>query len=367
MVHGTLRSSRRARTALVVAVVLAVALCAAAWAWIASRAVPGGARLTRAMVGLRRVATLGDAELARLVPDVTEVVPASTRSALWRALGGTNDEHLVEAMRREAVDGLLVGTRADCAAQRDPRASLRARLCALAHVARLRARAVLPVGALYVRAEPIALDDTHREALGFVARRLLAGARPPRPSAVPEPWRRPRDVEVMVLLREAGSARLWRSARTGSLASGLATAARVARERWQERAQAMGGPLDARLDSLDVEVSLLERDGELGPLTRPDAVEALLDEAHGIGFERGGDWRYVLPAALLGVTARPSARSGAERFERLEREAGVPGGLLGREDVRLYRFVVVPLARSPAPGRDAPDAFDAAHGADRVD
>ena len=65
----------------------------------------------------------------------------------------------------------------------------------------------------------------------------------------------------MVLVRDRGRPRLWRSARGSSVARGLLLAAQVARERWQEREAAMGGPIEEALPRMDVEVSLLEEDG----------------------------------------------------------------------------------------------------------
>jgi AMMECR1 domain-containing protein len=145
----------------------------------------------------------------------------------------------------------------------------------------------------------------------------------------------------MVLLRRDGRARLWRSARGSSIARALVTAAVVARKRWTEREQAMGGPIDDVLAGIEVEVSLLADDGTIG-----DPTEAFVDRViaaeHGVAYERKGAWRYLLPEATH-EHPRPF-----EAYLALLAEEGLEADALASPEVRPYRLAVEVLARSPA-------------------
>src|SRR6185436_13582590 len=131
--------------------------------------------------------------------------------------------------------------------------SLRSRLEHYERLAGLRGLYLSPDAALYAPDVTRELSPAHRDALAVVARALIGGARPPRVASFPEPLRRLRPVEVMVLLRDGERARLWRSARGSSIASALITASTVARQRWQEREQAMGAKIDQALPRLDLD------------------------------------------------------------------------------------------------------------------
>jgi hypothetical protein len=202
----------------------------------------------------------------------------------------------------------------------------------------------LDTNATYFEVEPmLELEEVHRLALARAARQILGGAPRPPIGYFPAPLREVRSVEVMVLLRDRGHARLWRSARAGSIASALVMAAEAARERWSERADALGGSLEKSLPRLDVEVALLIEDGTYLD-RRPVFLASALEDDHGVGFEQGGKWRYLLPARVreLGDEAREKA------FRALLEENSLPPSSLERSDVRLYRLRVHPLATSPA-------------------
>jgi hypothetical protein len=189
-----------------------------------------------------------------------------------------------------------------------------------------------------------------REGLAVVARRLVGGATPPRISSFPPEARRLDPVEVMVLLRSGDRPRLWRSARGSSFARALLTAAAVARQRWIERAAALGGRLDVMLPQLSVEVSLLQDDGELG--TRNESfVNQAVTPGHGVGFERKGGWHYLLPDSTHKAGRAPSAA-----YRQLFSDNGVSADALGDTDLRLYRVAVQQLGTSaPAPTPPVPD------------
>jgi hypothetical protein len=148
----------------------------------------------------------------------------------------------------------------------------------------------------------------------------------------------------MVLLRSNGTARLWRSARGSSIARALITACVVARERWHERAQALGGPLDGQLSRLDVEVALLHEDGTLSEAD-PGFIDRVFTPVHGVAFERTRSWRYYLPDA----TREHGGGSAVAAYSALLIENGQEPSVLGEAQMRLYRLVVTQLGRSPAP------------------
>ncbi|MET0344436.1 MAG: hypothetical protein ABW252_25710 [Polyangiales bacterium] len=217
-----------------------------------------------------------------------------------------------------------------------------AKLAALAHVPELPALALAPELAVYAPSRDPSLSDAERDALAYVARALFRGAREPDVASFPPPLRRVERVEVMVTLSKGGDPRLWRSARGTSVARALLTATRVARDRWREREQAMGGPLIAQLASLDVEVALLAEDGTL--LSAQNTfVDRAITPAHGVGFDRRTAWHYVLPAEVQ------RRKGGAAALAGQLSDLGLPAAVLGESDTRLYRFVQTPLGVSRAP------------------
>lgn len=285
----------------------------------------------RGKVAVERLSDLGvdHVQGATLVDD--SAVPG-----LDAALDGSDPAPLIAILRDQQVDALLLRP------AQGPRSvsSLRARLHRYEPIEGLRGLQLSPSIALYAL-EPLAsLPAAQRNALAVVARRVVGGERSPQVASFPEPLRRVHPVEVMVLLREGDQARLWRSARGSSLARALLTAAEVARERWHEREQAMGGPLDRLLPRLQVEVSLLIDDGTVA-LRDPAFIDRVFFPVHGVGYERKGAWRYLLPDD----TAEHGRASAA--YRKLFADDGLPVDSFDRHELRLYRLRVYPLAVSP--------------------
>jgi hypothetical protein len=224
----------------------------------------------------------------------------------------------------------------------EKRAGVGGQLAALAHVSGLRAVALAPEVAVYAPVHEIGLSLAERDALAYVARALFRGAREPSVASFPADLRRVERVEVMVTLGRGGEPRLWRSARGTSIARALLTATRVARDRWREREQAMGGPLAERLLELDVEVALLSEDGALVGAQR-GFVDRAITPLHGIGFDHRTAWHYVLPRDVA------KRKGGFQALSIQLNEVGLSQSILAERDTRLYRFVVVPLGTSKAP------------------
>jgi len=261
---------------------------------------------------------------------------------LRAALEGTDGPALAEAMQGADIDAILI----ESSEPAEEGAPIRARLAGFDHVEGMRGIYLSPTGAIYAPSARAELGEV-AEATAQVARRILDGTPPPPISSFPEPLRRIRNVEVMVLLRDFGTARLWRSARGSSIARALITATVAARQRWRERQQALGGPLDDRLPGLDVEVSILEEDGTLGAVT-PAFVERVFGEEHGVAYERPGAWRYLLPDA----TRRAGEGSAIAAYEKLFADNALAPDSMRRRDLRFYRMVVTELGRSRAGGLD---------------
>lgn len=308
--------------------------------------IAGSGDLRRELRDRGKIAIVGDLALERLGGPGADLVPADRDPAVRRALDGSDPAALAAALRRAGFRGVLADGRQPPQLRGEDwaRATLRRRLAAYGSLPPLRAVHVAPAAALYVLEEPFTLEPRIESALAHVARRLLEGARAPRIQSFPEPLRRLRNVEVMVLLRQGDSPRLWRSARGSSIARALITAAVVARRRWTERQSAMGGPIDAALPTLDVEVAALLEDGTLGS-TAPAFVDRAFTPVHGVAYERKGKWRYLLPDA----TQRHGRGSAVRAYARLFTDNGLETDSLDRSDLRLYRLVAMPLARSVAP------------------
>ncbi|MDB4991543.1 MAG: hypothetical protein JWN04_6721 [Myxococcaceae bacterium] len=263
-------------------------------------------------------------------------------SALAGPLAGSDGEALAVALRRVKGSAIAVLPRGPSDAKRSER-SLVSQLAALQHVTSLRAVLLSSELAVYVPAREVELSFREREALAHVARVLFRGAREPSLSSFPAALRRVERVEVMVMLSERGEPRLWRSARGTSIARALLTATRVARERWREREQAMGGPLAKHLIELDVEVSLLSEDGLL---LRPQRmfVDRAITPLHGLGFDYRTAWHYLLPRDVQKRKGGPFDALSAQITEQ-----GLPLSILSESDTRVYRFVPLTLGVSRAP------------------
>ena len=294
-----------------------------------------------------RVAVLPGSPWLRRQVEGTTFLPATDAVSAALALESLDGDARALAEALDAMDawGLLVETR-PAAEARD----VLGRLATYQRTPPLRAVYLTPTEALYTRDLESADALPEGELLAQVARGILEGRSAPPVAMFPEPLRRMRSVEVMVLLRSNGTARLWRSARGSSIARALITACVVARERWHERAQALGGPLDGQLSRLDVEVALLHEDGTL---SESDAgfIDRVFTPVHGVAFERTRSWRYYLPDA----TREHGGGSAVAAYSALLIENGHEPSVLGEAQLRLYRLVVTQLGRSPAPfGSDSP-------------
>lgn len=264
----------------------------------------------------------------------------ATPRALMMALGGQDSAAVAKLLRAEKGSALAVPVGGKHKGTLDG-------LSRMATPDGLRAVALGPQLAVYAPAESSTLTLQERDALAYVARALLRGAREPSLNSFPPALRKVERVEVMVLLRERGEARLWRSAKGTSLARGLLTATRVARDRWRERESAMGGPLPRRLLDLDVEVSQLVEDGTLLSSEQPFVDRAVTGE-YGLGFEYMSAWHYVLPADMQ----KRGKGSAYRALTWLLSEQGLGVTTLSQSAMRIYRLTNSTLGVSRAPLTD---------------
>ncbi len=321
-------------------VVLLIGGVAGAALWL-GRAVPGTEGLAIELRDRGRIAVIGDDELLRVAAEGAELLPARDVPGLEAAVRGRDEAALDAALLQAGVAGLLVDGRGG--GDRSEAATIERRLRAYANMESLRGVYLTPTAALYVRRGGVyGLEPAMGEVLARAARQLVGGSSTPLVRAFPEPLRRSRNVEVMVMLEQGGRPRLWRSARGGSIARALVTAASVARQRWTEREQAMGGELDDRLPRMTVRVYLLEEDGTLGDVSAP-FVERVFTEVHGVAFEHRGSWHYLLPRATAERGEGSAVRAYAELFD----DAGLPADSLGRDELRAYRLVAREVGTSP--------------------
>ncbi|MCA9576745.1 MAG: hypothetical protein R3B40_00660 [Polyangiales bacterium] len=287
-----------------------------------------------------RVVVLPGSPWASRTVEGTELVPPS--DAVMAALAEDATDGRADALLRALEDmhawGLLVESRGPGEDR-----SVMGRLATYQRTPPLRAQYLTPTEALYTRDLDSADAVSEGDLLARVARGILDGRSPPPVALFPEPLRRMRSVEVMVLLRAQGTPRLWRSARGSSIARALITACTVARERWHERAQALGGPLERQLARLTVEVALLHEDGTLS-VADHGFIERVFTPVHGVAYERTRSWRYYLPDA----TREHGGGSAVRAYEDLLVENGQAPDVLGEAQMRLYRMVVTSLGRSPA-------------------
>ncbi len=328
------------RWLVIVLIGLALLLSAGALYWAFGTTPPVEQALTRELERRGRVAVVSPTNaFGGVEAEGTEFVAADP---LVEALDGTDGAALAEAMQNASIDAILI----ESGEPAEEGAPIRARLASFDHVEGMRGVYLSPTGAVYAPSARAELGES-AAATARIARRILDGTPPPPISIYPEPLRRIRNVEVMVLLRDFGTARLWRSARGSSIAKALETATLAARQRWRERQQALGGPLDDRLPGLDVEVSILEEDGTLGAVT-PAFVERVFGEEHGVAYERPGAWRYMLPDA----TRRAGQGSALAAYQELFADNALPADSMSRRDLRFYRMVVTELGISRSGGLD---------------
>lgn len=314
----------------------AVALTLAAFGIVSRFGHRGDPELGQRVARLHHVVWIGT-EAPRLSLDSARFSASTKLADLQRVLEGQQPRALGEWLVQHGIDGLLV------AFDPTPNAKTAAdQLRSFGRVHGLRGDYLTADWALYLPDPLQSLSPTLQTALATVARGVLEGQRPPRVTSFPEPLRRVRNVEVMVLIKRDHHALLWRSARGSSIARSLLMATQMARRRWSEREQALGGPLDRLLPKLQVEVALLHEDGTLG---ERDAafVDRVFTEHHGVAYERRGSWHYSLPEA----TQRDGKGVASRAFAQLFEDNGLPANSLERDDVRPYRLLVTTLAVSP--------------------
>lgn len=295
--------------------------------------------------GRGRLAVIGNDSLAGTDAEGTVTLRVNTLGVVEKALKGTNESQLSQALKQESVSGLLVGPlRYSAVRAQEP---LSFKLINYAGLENFRAEFLSERAALYLPYHPPVVTPVMGKALAHLARKLLSGSKPPALQTLPAELTQAGDVEVMVLIRNQVEPQLWRSARSSSVARALLTACQVAKDRWAERAQAMGGPLPSMLDSLNVEVWLLTKDGTL--TDRTDVfVNHVFKPEHGVAYEHKTAWRYMLPEFVKKV-GRGSA---VEAYKQLFRTGGESEASLQRRDIRLYRLRATLLGMSlpPDPG-----------------
>lgn len=244
------------------------------------------------------------------------------------AVEGSDPVGLREAMQASGIRGLWVGVSMQPKTGAD--LPLAERFANGSVVRGFRGAVLTTQGLLYVVDEtkwPVVISD---RVLARVARRILEGSEPPPMDAFPEELVEEQAVEVLIVLSGGSGPRLWRSARADSIAEGLVTASLAARERWEERAETMGGPLGERLDQLDVKVAFLFDDGTFAP-GASSLIDTLVKSQHGVAYEQPSRWRYLLPRA----THR--AENPTDAYKELFRVNGLPEDSFERKDLRLYR------------------------------
>ena len=249
--------------------------------------------------------------------------------AVATAAEGTDPDALRRAMRDAGLQGLWIA--AAPSTTPDPERPLGKRFSAGEIVRGFRGAALTATGLLYVRDETEWSAAMTDRVLARVARQILEGNKPPPLDAFPVELLRAQPVEVLVMLTGARGPKLWRSARSQSIADGVVTASLAARERWEERMETMGGPLLERLDELDVHVAFLFADGTFDA-DAVSLIDSLVKPRHGVAYEQPSRWRYLLPRATH------NAESPTEAYRRLFRDNGLPEDSFGRRDLRLYRM-----------------------------
>ncbi|MET0386960.1 MAG: hypothetical protein ABW321_13425 [Polyangiales bacterium] len=302
-------------------------------------------QLESALIGRGRIAVLAHPSWRELKPNGTELVALASLPQLTAAIEGADRDALVAAISASRVQGILLDVE-----QAAERRGLLHELADYARVPGLQGAYLDRHAALYMLDPVRVWSPQLRAGLAHVARRLVAGEAQPRMDSFPEVVRRLDSVEVMVLLRSGEHARLWRSARGSSFARALLTATSVARQRWIERSAALGGKLEQMLPTLQLELSLLQDDGEIG--TRSEAfVDLVTKPEHGVGYERKGGWHYLLPDVTHKGGRKPSSA-----YRQLFKDDGLPVESMEHRDLRMYRLAVqlIGISEAPQPQGRAP-------------
>jgi hypothetical protein len=287
------------------------------------------------------IAVIDAKDKASFKPSGTHLVSADSVPGLVPALASQNLSHVYDAMARGNVRGLLI--EGESQGSLGEKATVKQRVIAYDRIPGMKGIVFSSEASLYIRNPVEEFPASLKQAIAVVARGIIGGAKPPRVTSFSESVQRARDAEVMVILRQGMRERLWRSAKGNSIARALITTCTIARKRWMERENAMGGRLDDLLANMDIDIYLLEDDGTI--LTRDNRfIDRVLTKEHGIAYQRRGAWRYLLPAA----TAEAGKGSAVRAYQELFRQNELPLDSLQRKELRLYRLTVTPLAESPA-------------------
>ena len=329
---------------------LVIALAAATFWWTQrSFHVAGTDDMSAQLQGRGVVLVLGAQDLLTIPADDATLIAADSQS-MTRALQSQDQDALIAGLNEAGARAILVEWSAPTSD--GPELTNQARLQRYDAFAQLGCIYLTPRVALYELRDALQIPPLLSGALAHVARVVVAGGPVPRVQSFPEPLRRIHNVEVMVLLSQGGTPRLWRSARGSSIARALLTAAVVARQRWNERETAMGGPLARALPTLDVRVDLLDEDGTLSARDQP-FIDRAFSPTHGVAYEHRGNWHYLLPEATRDRGEGSSFRA----YTSLLHDGDLAPEGLQRSDVRLYRSLARVVAESPAPSRGGTDSL----------
>jgi hypothetical protein len=326
---------RRALWMLVVVLVLLGGALASAWreGWIAA---PWSARYAELESQLRDrggVAVVGRVPWGMRSEPGARWESADRHAPLASALGGTDPTALRDALRSGRYDTLLVP--GDAPAQGS---SLAATLARYDAVPGLSASYLDPVAALYEPAErpEVSPDDARR--MVAVARLILSGAPAPPERLFPESLRRPRPVELALIVRDEHEAILWRSARAGSMGRALLDVSFAILDRWSTRQQERFGRLREALRTRTITLALFYDKGVLGARDAAFLRRAAPAGRWSVGFERVAGWEYALPPAPGEPGLDPVLA-----LTQLARERAVPAPGYLRPELTLYRFRALQL------------------------
>ncbi|QQR89854.1 MAG: hypothetical protein IPJ88_17045 [Myxococcales bacterium] len=281
---------------------------------------------------------IGEKDFAGWNADGTITLSEKDNDFVSRLLSGEDEEALAQALLDQRITGVLAGP-----LQKTEQQTLRDRFVGYAPMQFFHAELISKDAALYLLSYFPKVDEVTGEALATLARRLLEGESPPPLQTFPETLRDATSVEIMVLLRDGTTARLWRSARGSSVARALITATLVAADRWKERENAMGGALTDKLEELDVEVWRLFPDGYLEERDA-EFVNSVFYEEHGVAYEKKTSWRYMLPESR----EKLADSSATAAFKELFESSGQSPNSLDRRDLRPYRLRAERLGTSEA-------------------
>lgn len=184
--------------------------------------------------------------------------------------------------------------------------------------------------AIYEPKEPGIVPGAFGPAILHVARKVLGGALSPQIASYPESMRRFRNVEVLVHVKDERGNALWRSSKGSSFASAFHIALSAVRQRWTERSQVMGGPLETRLPECKVSVAVLAQDGVIEGVQDPKQLETWYDINHLVGLSHRGGWYYEKP-----LNRRVSVM---KALEKLLEDQSLPAHVLRSNGTTFYRI-----------------------------